>query len=198
MPATDPRIDAYIDAAAGFARPILQRLRKDVHAGCPDVEETIKWGMPTFTRGGRILCHMAAFKQHCAFGFRDPDAAGAPAGGNAMGQFGRIGTLADLPSSKAVRDQVARAAAAMDAPAARAPAPRTARPPLAVPDDLRQALEAVAAARGHFEAFSPSQRREYIEWVLEAKRPETRTRRIAQAVEWIAEGKARNWKYEKC
>jgi uncharacterized protein YdeI (YjbR/CyaY-like superfamily) len=198
MPATDPRIDAYIEAAAEFARPILQRLRKDIHAACPDIEETIKWGMPSFTRGGRILCHMAAFKQHCAFGFWNAAAAGAAEKGNAMGQYGRIATLSDLPPAKELRAQVAKAARAMHEPGAGKRPARAPRPDAELPDDLRQALAAQPKARATFDAFAPGQRREYVEWVVDAKRAETRARRIEQAVEWIAEGKTRHWKYAKC
>jgi uncharacterized protein YdeI (YjbR/CyaY-like superfamily) len=198
MPSTDPRIDAYIEAAAPFARPILQRLRKDIHAACPDVEETMKWSMPSFTRGGRILCHMAAFKQHCAFGYWSGAAAGAEEKGNAMGQYGRIGAVADLPPANELRAQIVAAARAMDAPGAGKRPARTPRAEAEMPDDLRAALDAQPPARTQFDTFSPSQRRDYIDWVVEAKREETRARRIAQAVEWIGEGKSRHWKYEKC
>src|SRR6187402_3013263 len=96
----DPRIDAYIAKSAAFAQPILVRLRELVHAACPDVEESIKWGMPHFLHGGKLLCGMAAFKAHCAFGFWQGRAVlGEEADDAAMGQLGRITTLAQLPSA---------------------------------------------------------------------------------------------------
>ena len=205
MPTLDPRIDAYLATAPAFARPILERLRAAVHAAVPEVEEAIKWSRPHFLLDGRILCGMSAFKAHCAFGFwANRDAAMAASGaaaGEAMGQFGRITSVADLPPPAALRTLLREAAAASRAPAdapVRPAAPRPARAPLAVPDDLRTALGATPAAAAAFEAFAPSQRREYVEWITEAKRPETRAKRLAQAVAWIGEGKHRNWKYENC
>ncbi|MGH6644719.1 MAG: YdeI/OmpD-associated family protein [Pseudoxanthomonas sp.] len=198
----DPRIDAYIAQAAEFARPILSHLRAAVHAGCSDVEETIKWSHPHFLYRGRILCSMAAFKQHAAFGFFL--GAPVPAGddgkrGQAMGQFGRIEKIADLPSKKIFNDGLAQSMRSIEAGAKR-PVGRHAKPkpPADVPDDLAAALHGNREAQAAFDAFSPGYRREYVEWVVEAKRAETRQRRIAQAVEWIAEGKTRNWKYMSC
>ena len=204
---TDPRVDAYIAAAAPFARPILERLRRDLHGACPDVEEAIKWSHPFFLLDGRLFASMSAFSAHCGFGFWQ-DAKGAaldlPAPKEkAMGQFGRIATLADLPSSPALRSLIAEAARqAREARVSPAPAGRPARKapraPLPLPDDFASALQGSAAARAAFDAFAPGQRREYIEWILEARQASTRERRIAQAVAWIAEGKERNWKYRAC
>ena len=195
----DPRIDSYIAAQADFARPILQHLREAVHAACPEAEEGIRWGMPAFLVHGRILANMAAFKAHASFGFwRGGDVVGEGRGkGEGMGQFGRLASVGDLPPP-AELDALIRKAAAL---AAAGPAPRPARPPkpeVPTPDDLRAALSANPAAEGVFEAFSPAARREYVEWIVSAKRTETRAQRIAQAVEWIGEGKKRNWKYERC
>lgn len=198
MPTLEPRIDAYLADAPDFARPILERLRQDVHAACPDVVETIKWSRPHFMLEGKLLCGMSAFKAHCAFGFWERE--GAPGGqGGAMGDFGRIQTLADLPSRAELRKQIKAAAALLQAGAPRAAKPnRTPRPQLEMPDDFAAALAKAKAAKQHYDAFPPSKQRDYLEWVLEAKRDETRAKRIAQAVAWLAEGKSRNWKYESC
>lgn len=195
--ALDPRIDAKIAEAAPFARPILTHLRAVVHAALPDVEETIKWGMPHFMLGGKNLAGMAAFKAHCAFMIH-----GDGRQGDAMGQFGKIRALGDLPAAAdlAVRLLEARArietkgtALKKTSAAARAP-----QPELLVPPELAAALAANPQAKSAFTAFAPSHRREYLEWIAEAKRPETRAKRIAQTAEWLTEGKKRNWKYEGC
>jgi uncharacterized protein YdeI (YjbR/CyaY-like superfamily) len=199
MAATDPRIDAYIAAQADFARPILEHLRRVVHEAAPEAEETIKWGMPHFTVGGRILSGMGAFKAHVTFGFgMGKEVLGATEWeGKAMGQFGRLTSVADLPAEEVLKGMIRRAAEA----AAAGPKPRPKKPPkpeAAVPDDLAAALASNPAAQATFDAFPPSCRREYVDWVTEAKRPETRAKRLVQAVAWMAEGKRRNWKYEGC
>lgn len=198
MPSTDPRIDAYIARSAEFARPILSRLRAVVHRACPEVEETVKWGMPFFVRDGEILCHMAAFKGHCAFGLWKASGAlgGRPRPEGAMGHFGRITSLADLPRD-AELSNVLRKAAALRGEAEPRPASRPKRkPPLPMPEDLGRALKKNVRARTAFEAFTPSKKRDYIEWLDESKREETRRRRLETAIEWIEQGKARHWKYE--
>lgn len=199
MPTTDPRVDAYIAKAAPFAQPILDHLRALVHATCPEVEESIKWGPPFFLYRG-TFCHMAAFKAHCAFGFwKWQQVVGEDATEDAMGQFGRIVSLDDLPPKKTIVAYLRKAMALNDAgvPAATR-ARRTPKPEAAVPDDLAAALKRNRAARANFESFSPGQRREYVEWIVEAKREETRQKRLATAVERLAEGKTRNWKYQSC
>jgi len=197
----DSRVDAYIAKSADFARPILEYLRAVIHEGCPEVEEAIKWGMPSFLYHGRILCGIAAFKQHCAFGFWG----GRGLVGNedkrddAMGQFGRIASLKDLPSKKVLVGYVKQAMKLSDERAAAPPKPRKApKPTPATPDDLAAALKKNKKAAVTYEAFSPSCKREYVEWITEAKRAETRASRVAQAVTWMAEGKQRNWKYQQC
>lgn len=198
MPTLDPRIDAYLARAAAFAQHLLSRLREDVHAACPEVVETIKWSRPHFLLDGKLLCGMSAFKAHCAFGFWER-AGAEPAQAGAMGDFGRLQTLADLPDRDALRRQIQAAAALLRAGAPRAVKPgREPRAVLEMPDDLAAALAANPAARATYDAFSPSKQRDYLEWVLEAKRAATRHQRIAQAVQWLAEGKARHWKYENC
>lgn len=199
MPTTDPRIDAYVARSADFAKPILAHLRGVVHAACPGVEETMKWSFPHFMYGGGILCSMASFKEHCAFGFWQGAAVlegEGIAAGQAMGNFGRITAVKDLPPKRElvrlVRKAMALRDAGVKAPPRRAAAPR---PPVRAPADLRAALAANDAARAAWDAFAPSHRREYVEWITEAKREDTRARRLEQAVAWIAEGKGRNWKY---
>ena len=196
----DPRIDAYIERQADFARPILEHLRAAVHAACPETEETIKWGMPHFLYRGRILAGMAAFKAHATFGFRDAAQAVGETGAEreAMGQFGRLCSVGDLPPPDALADMIRKAMAAADTGEKRPRPESKPKPQLETPPDLAAALDAAPAARSAFDAFPPSCRREYVEWIVAAKRPETRGKRISQAVEWMSEGKRRNWKYEKC
>ena len=204
MKNTDPRIDAYVANAEGFARPILRHLRKLVHEACPDVEETLKWSTPAFVYRGKIMAGMAAFKGHCTFGFwhQGMSAVLGPDGdkeATAMGSFGRVTSLDDLPSDRALARYIRKAAELneSDAPARPRPARRPAAP-LAVPEDLAAGLKKNRAAAASFEKFSPSHRKEYIEWITEAKRDETRQKRLATTLEWLAEGKTRNWKYENC
>lgn len=195
----DPRIDAYIANAAAFAQPILAHLREVVHLACPECEETLKWSAPSFTYRGKILCGMAAFKQHAAFGLWQGAAIAAQGGEGGMGHFGRLARVADLPGKRELTRLLREGMALIDAGPVRQAARRgEPRPPAEVPGDLLAALRSQAAARATFDAFPPSARRDYIEWITDAKREETRAKRVAQAVAWMAEGKRRNWKYEKC
>ncbi|MDR1988778.1 MAG: YdeI/OmpD-associated family protein [Acidobacteriaceae bacterium] len=197
MGARDPRVDVYIDAAADFAQPILAHLRAVVHEACPGVEETVKWRMPTFMYEGRILCNIAAFKQHCSLNFWRGSSIVDAASDAGMGQFGRITAMTDLPAKKTLIGYVRKAMAVSEGKAPSAS--RAAKPEAAVPDDLAAALKqrTHAKARAVFAASSPSHRREYIEWINEAKREDTRAKRLATTLEWLAEGKPRNWKYQK-
>ncbi|SFU93177.1 YdeI/OmpD-associated family protein [Pseudoduganella namucuonensis] len=201
MPAIDPRIDAYIANSAEFARPILEHLRAVVHEACPDAEETMKWSFPHFEYKG-MLCSMASFKAHCSFGFWKGElliAAADDKGKEAMGQFGRITSIEDLPPRKTLAAYVKKAMKLND-DGVKAPGRAKPATPRAVvtPDYLDAALARREPALANFNAFTPGKRREYIEWLEEAKTEATRLRRLEQAVEWIAEGKSRNWKYEKC
>ena len=198
MGTRDPRVDAYIAKQADFAKPILTHLRDVVHAACPGVEEDIKWGAPFFMYHG-TLCQMAGFKQHCAFGFwKGALVVGRGSGEDdrAAGQFGRITSVKDLPSKKEITAYI-RKAMQLNEEGIAVPKAKRARPELPVPVELTAALAKNKKAREVFEAFSPSHKRDYCEWIGEAKREETRTARVAQAVEWIAEGKPRHWKYVK-
>lgn len=200
--APDPRHDAYIENAAPFAQPILRHLRALIHRACPEVVETIKWSSLFFEHHG-VLCFMAEFKAHCGFGFWHRDMASIiterPAV-NAMGNFGRIASLADLPPDRTLLRYLKAAVklnetkvTARSRPAGRSKS----RPAAKVPPVLAAALKQNRAAAAAFATFSPSHRREYCEWIAEAKREETQARRAAQAMEWIAEGKSRNWRYER-
>jgi len=198
MGTRDPRIDAVIARSADFAKPILTYLREAVHAGCPDVVETIKWGMPAFEHEGP-MCQMAAFKAHCTFGFWKGKLVleGDYKGEEAMGNFGRIESLKDLPPKKTLVAYVKKAAALNEAGVKVPRARKQPKPALATPPDLAAALKKNRKALETFEAFSPSHRREYIEWITEAKTDATREKRLATALEWLAEGKSRNWKYQR-
>jgi uncharacterized protein YdeI (YjbR/CyaY-like superfamily) len=197
----DPRIDAYIAKSADFAKPILTHLRAIVHGACPDVEETMKWSTPHFSYKG-MMAGMAAFKQHCVFGFWKGslivESAGADDSREGMGQFGRITTIADLPSKSVIAGYVKKAMK-LNEDGVRSPTRMKAKAktpkPVVVPEVLEAALAKNRKARATFDAFSPSHKREYAEWIAEAKGEETRTRRVKTAIEWMAEGKPRNWKY---
>lgn len=198
MATRDPRVDEYIAKAQPFAKPILTHIRKVVHAACPGVEETMKWSMPHFDYRG-MLCSMAAFKAHCAFGFWNASLlkdSGIPArSADAMGQFGRITSLADLPPDRVLASLVKRAASLNDE-GVKVPRRRVApKAPVVVPDDFLAALKKNRKARDTFDAFPPGHRREYIDWIEDAKADATRQRRLATSIEWLAAGKGRNWKY---
>lgn len=200
MPVTDPRIDAYIEKSAEFARPVLEHFRKLVHKACPEVTETIKWGMPAFEYKGP-MCGMAAFKAHCAISFwkqslLEPEA--FPAEKNAMGSFGRVTSVKDLPKDKVMVDLIMRAAALNDKGVKVAKKPAADKKELPVPAVLAKALAKNKKARETFENFPPSCKKEYIQWITEAKTDATRDKRLATTIEWLNEGKRRNWRYEKC
>jgi len=195
----EPRIDAYIAKAQPFARPILAKVRERVHATVPNVEEAIKWSMPAYTLEGKIILITAAFKAHTALNFwRGQELESTHASVGAMGQFGKIKSLDELPAD-AELDRLIRDAAEL---AKNAPAPRKAKhEPKPMPElhpDFAAALDKAPKAKATMEGFPPSCRREYLEWVAEAKQDATRQKRIATAIEWLSEGKKRNWKYENC
>jgi len=209
--ATDARIDLYISKAKPFAQPILIHLRELVHKACPNVEETIKWSRPFFEYKGVILGNMSAFNEHCSFGFWGEEIAAVLREANViqdggMGSLGRITSIKDLPPNKQMLDLLKQATAFIDngqytSPiSARNKVVKAPKPPVEeqMPPEFATALKASKKASAVFAAFSPSCKREYTEWIAEAKRPETRDKRITQAIEWIAEGKQRNWKYQNC
>ena len=195
--AKDPRVDAYIEKAQPFARPILKHIRKVVHAGCPGVEETMKWSAPHFDYKG-VMCGMAAFKEHCAFGFWKASLLGVAGEKtrDAMGQFGCVKSIKDLPPEKELLALV-KAAAKLNEEGVKAPRGKKApKAELSTPPAFTAALKKNKKAQAAFNALSPSHRREYVEWIAEAKQEATRERRIATAIEWLTEGKSRNWKYQ--
>ena len=199
MAAKDPRVDAYIATQRPFAQPILKRIRQAVHAGCPDVTETIKWGVPAFEYKGP-MCGMAAFKAHCLMGFWKgtlvksmPKDRVSQAGGG----WGRFESIDDLPDLKLIVRMVKEAVALNDAGIKVPRAVKPAKPPLKSPAYMLAAIKKDKKAGAAWADFSPSAQRDYVEWITQAKSDDTRARRLATAVEWIAEGKRRNWKYER-
>lgn len=202
MGTRDDRVDAYIAKSAEFAKPILTYLREAVHTSCPDVEEAIKWGFPHFMYKG-MLCSMASFKEHCAFGFWKRDLLSSVMGddlsSDAMGQFGRITSPADLPKPKTLAKYIKTAVKLNDEDVKSEKRSRPAeKRELDVPDYFMKALRKNKTALATFNAFSYSSRKEYVEWVTEAKSEATREKRLATAIEWMSEGKVRQWKYQKC
>jgi uncharacterized protein YdeI (YjbR/CyaY-like superfamily) len=199
----DKRIDAYIAKAADFAQPILKHIRKLAHLAYPEINETIKWGFPHFDHKGTV-CSMAAFKNHCAFGFwkgtllNDPNSLLSKNKEAAMGQMGRITSISDLPDDDTlieyIRNAVKLNEEGIKLPSKKPVAPKT---ETAIPDYFAEALNKHPDAKDNFERFSYSHRKEYIQWIAEAKTEETRNKRMITAIEWLSEGKSRNWKYER-
>lgn len=200
MGTRDPRVDAYIKKAAPFAQPILVHVRELVHEACPDAVEQIKWGMPHFDYKG-MFCGMAAFKKHAVFGFWKHELLLGTDDGKwkeAMGSFGCLTSVRDLPS-KATLTRLVKRAMKLNDEGVKAPlTKRGPREPIATPADLKAALAKNAKARKTYESFPPSAQRDYNEWLVEAKQKATREKRLATAIEWLAEGKRRHWKYETC
>lgn len=199
MAKKDPRVDAYIAEAAEFARPILKHLRKVIHQGCPEAVETIKWSCPFFDYHG-LLCGFAAFKAHCSvFFWRDIDVdhylPKTNTAGAGMGQFGKLTALADLPKDSVLLACVRSAVEQRTSPASKTKRARKPGKEVPVPPDLKKALATNAKAAETFKNFAPSHRREYLMWITDAKRPETRAQRLATTLQWLAEGKPQNWKY---
>jgi uncharacterized protein YdeI (YjbR/CyaY-like superfamily) len=191
----DQRIDDYISKSEDFAKPILRHIRKLVHAAVPEVEEAMKWSFPHFLHKG-MLCSMASFKKHCAFGFwKESLVLNGSGERDAMGQFGRITSLDDLPADRRLSGYIKKAAALNDEGVKVVRKRPAGKKALVVPADLEAALKGNKDARRTFDAFSPSNRREYVEWLTEAKTDRTRQKRLDTAVAWMAEGKSRNWKY---
>lgn len=201
MPATDPRVDAYIEKSKDFAKPILTHIRALVHATCPEATETLKWSMPSFEYKG-ILCGFAAFKEHCTFGFwkqtlMESDAFSETK--TAMGSFGKLKSLKDLPSDAVMKKLIKQAMKLNDEGVKVSKAkPSGEKKEIEVPDVLLEALAQNEKAAETFSNFPPSCRKEYIQWITEAKTDATRDKRLATTIEWLTEGKRKNWKYEKC
>jgi uncharacterized protein YdeI (YjbR/CyaY-like superfamily) len=202
MGTKDKRVDAYIQKAQPFAQPVLQHLRDVVHKACPDVEEKIKWSFPHFDYKGQMMCSMAAFKQHCAVNFwkaalmKDKTLVENARSEVAMGHLGRITSLKDLPSDKVLARYIKEAMKLNDEGVKLPAKAKASSSPVTVPTELLAALKRNKAARETFEAFSNSHKKEYVQWITEAKTDATREKRIGEAIEMLAEGKRKNWKYE--
>jgi len=198
----DKSVDQYIAKSQDFAKPILKHIRELIHKGCPEIEEKMKWSFPTFNYKGSILCNMAAFKQHATFGFWKAtllrsNGVMPQADESAMGQFGRITKLSELPSDKTILKIVREAVKLEDAEVKVPKKKKADRKRLAIPDYFKKALSKNKKAKKIFDDFSSSNKREYIEWVTEAKTEETRNKRLNTSIKWLSEGKPRNWKYMK-
>jgi uncharacterized protein YdeI (YjbR/CyaY-like superfamily) len=203
MPEKDPRVDVYIEKAQTFAKPVLKKLRTLIFEACPDARETIKWSFPNYEVHGAIFCSIAAFKEHCSFGFwkasllSDPKKILHISDKNSMGHFDRITSLTDLPSDKILISYL-REAAELNRSNIKISRPKAApKKELPIPDRLKTELKKNKKAQTHFDAFTPSQKREYIEWITEAKTEETAGKRLATTIAWVSEGKTRLWKYKK-
>jgi uncharacterized protein YdeI (YjbR/CyaY-like superfamily) len=199
----DARVDAYIAKAAPFAQPILEHIRQMVHEASPLITETVKWSMPFFEYKGPV-CMMASFKQHLGFGFwkasrlKDPN--GYLLGSDeeaAAGSFGRIEKIEDLPPAEALADFVRQMIALNESGVKEPKKPAASKAEITMPSDFNDLLSGNPKALEHFFNFSPSKKKEYLEWITESKSDATRQKRMEQALEWISEGKSRNWKYQR-
>jgi len=187
---TNPKIDEYISKSPDFAKPILQKLRNLVYQAHPEIKESIKWGMPNFEYKG-LLVNMAAFKNHCSFGFwKSKLIAGLINNNEGMGNFGKIKSLADLPSDKILIKHL-KTAISLNEKGIDIPKMQKQKEELIVPENLTLALNKNSKAKQVF-------KKEYIDWIIEAKRDETKIKRIKKTLEWLSEGKHRNWKYDNC
>jgi len=203
MAKKEKAIDAYIAKSADFAKPILLHIRELVHKACPDVEEKMKWSFPHFDYKGEMMCSMAAFKQHAVFGFwkaslmKDPVLVENAKSEVAMGHLGRLTSLKDLPSDKKILAWIKEAMTLTDKGIKLVKTKPTEKKELVVPDHFKKALSKNKKAAATFNKFPPSHKKEYVQWITEAKTEETRNSRMATALEWMAEGKTRLWKYER-
>ncbi|SFH38349.1 YdeI/OmpD-associated family protein [Pedobacter insulae] len=196
----DTRVDDYIAKSAPFAQPILKHIREVVHQASPIIAETIKWGFPHFVHKGTI-CSMASFKAHCTFGFWKATLMKDPyqlfnEKENAMGTMGRIESLQDLPADKILTEYILEALN-LDESETKIKKVVTPKAPIEMPSDFEAALFDNPKAKQQFESFSPSHKREYLEWITTAKAEATRLKRMTTAIEWLTEGKSLNWKYQK-
>ena len=194
--AKNPKIDEYISNAGEFAQPILNKLRALVHQAHPDIEENIKWGMPSFDYKG-IVCHMAAFKQHCSFGFMKHKLIKGLEGDGGMNSFGKLKSLNDLPNDELLITYI-KEAVLLNEQGIKLPKAKKEKQELIIPNELIEALAKHPKAKAIFDDFAYTHKKEYAEWIAEAKREATKEKRVTQTIEWLVEGKRRNWKYENC
>lgn len=194
--AKNPKVDEYINNAGEFAQPILNKLRALVHQAHPDIEEHIKWGMPSFDYKG-IVCHLAAFKQHCSFGFFKYKLIKGLDGDRGMNSFGKLKSIDDLPEDELIITYI-KEAVLLNEQGIKLPKAKKDKKEFVIPAELIEALTKHPKAKAIFEDFAYTHKKEYAEWIAEAKRETTKEKRIAQTIEWLEEGKRRNWKYENC
>lgn len=204
MGAKDKKVDDYIAKRPDFAKPILNHLRELFHKAHPAFEEKIKWGVPSFDHKG-IVANMAAFKEHCALVFwkaslmKDPHKIFAKEGKSGMGHLGKIKSLKDLPSDK-ILIQYIKEAVNLNENGIKLPSKKENKKDLEIPSYFKSALKSLPDGKKAweiFENFSYSNKKEYIDWLNDAKTESTRKKRLETAVKWISEGKIRNWKYVK-
>ena len=203
MPSKDPRVDEYIASVPDFAKPILVHVRKLIHKAHPEISESIKWGFPNFDYKGP-LCSMASFKNHCSLNFwkaslmKDSNNLFSLAEKATMGNLGRLTSLKDLPSDKILLEYLKEAIELNEQGIKKAAKPKAGdQKTLVVPEDLHSALKKNEKAKATFDKFPPGQKKEYITWIEEAKTVATREKRLLTAIGWMAEGKIRQWKYQK-
>lgn len=204
MGTKDTRVDAYIAKQQPFAKEICTRVRAIVHEAAPDITEDIKWGHVAFMHKG-IVCGLAAFKHHVVFHFWKASLLGGSharrsTDDKTLEQLAKLKSVDELPS-KSVIASLVKAAVKLNDGAVKVPkspmAAKKTKAPLRTPPSLAKALARNAKAKSTYQGFSPSHKREYVEWICDAKSVETRDRRIEQALGWMSEGKPRNWKYMK-
>ncbi len=193
-------VDAYIKKSPEFARPILVKLRALFHRADSRIQETMKWGVPHFEYKG-IVGSFAAFKQHVGFGFWKSKLLKDPAnlfGGDPKASMSssKLTSIKHLPADKVILSYIQRAVE-LNEEEVIVPKEVNRRPKLTAPDFFVAALKKNKKAQTNFQAFSETNRRDYIEWLIDAKQKETQKRRLATALNWLAEGKPRNWKYMK-
>jgi uncharacterized protein YdeI (YjbR/CyaY-like superfamily) len=198
-----PAIDEYINKSEEFARPILLHLRKIIHLACPDVEETIKWSFPNFEYKGQILCSMASFKKHCSFGFwlgaemEDPENILNKVGNTNMGNFGKIINHNSLPDDNIIIKYIHEAMKLSESGTKKKTSKIKDKKSLEIPVYIIEFIEKYPKAKVVFNNFSNSCKKEYVQWIEEAKQVSTKLKRLEKAVSMMEEGKEFNWQYKK-
>ncbi|WP_412467852.1 YdeI/OmpD-associated family protein [Pedobacter sp. KLB.chiD] len=199
---TTVQVDQYIINSAEFAIPILDHFRNLVHQADARIEEKIKWGMPFFDYKGTV-CHMASFKHHCAFGFWKGALINDEYGifkerSESMGWLGKIKSFDDLPADEILIAYIQQAIQLNEDNIKLPSKPKSNdKKEVIVPEYFAEALNEAPEALAVFQNFSPSNKKDYILWLEEAKTEATRMRRLETTLAWLAEGKTRMWKYKR-
>jgi uncharacterized protein YdeI (YjbR/CyaY-like superfamily) len=199
----NPELDDYLAKSAGFAKPIMQHLRELLHETCPEIVEEIKWGIPHFDYKGEMMCIFAAHKNHCSFTFwkeslmSDQKFKENPSLQASKRYLGKIISLSDLPSDKQLVAYIKEAMALNENGVKLVPRKSEKPKNIAIPDYFAKELAAKPKVKKIFDSKSDSFRKDYLVWITDAKTETTRQKRIAESLEWIAEGKGRFWKYDK-